>query len=186
VDRLNVRTAIQKHLYNIARRPCDRAVQRRTSSAVSTIQQRGICIEKFANTPQVSGPSSDVYGVILTSRGRSSPATACPFFFEHRDDVIVATLFCHVDQTESVVSIPFRISAGGQQHLYGFRVSFTNCKVNGRSVEVAFLAEAGITVEKPSHGHDVARIRGSDDFPNLILDVRRLDHHAISLVSAIL
>src|SRR5262245_21055181 len=111
VDGMNVGAAVEKHFHNVSRRSRDGSVQRRTAGAVSPIQQRGIRIEKFAYMLQVSCLSRRMYGVILSRLGLSRPTPAFSRFFEQRCNRIMTTLLRHIDQTATVVSVPFRVSS---------------------------------------------------------------------------
>src|SRR5688572_15625556 len=91
---------------------------------------------------------------------------------QHADDVVMAALLCHVDETVSVVAVPFRVCARCEQDLRGFRMAFTNSEVYWRRIPVLLAAQTGIAGKHRVQGGRVARLGSRNHAPDIFAPFR--------------
>ncbi len=159
-----------------------RAMKRRRADLVTDVDKARIGVEQPPDLSRVVARDRVVQWMAVGS-GRNAPA-AIPRLFQETHDPRMTTIARHDDQAAVVQSVPLRIGTGVEQDLHGFRMPFTNGKVNRRRVPVLRTAEPGVAFDQLAQRGYIAIIRCGecipDDAPLHRIEFRWLDDRATS------
>ena len=179
-DGMHVGATIEEQRHELVRAAADRVMERRCADLVADVHKAWIRVEEPTDFLRVVACDRGMNGMTVGSR-QDATATI-PRLLQQPRDLRVTPLARHDDQTAIVQSVPFRIGAGVEQQLYGFRVSLANREVNGRRVPVLRAAELRVSFEQLAQRGDVAIIRGGQCAPDgaafLGVELGRFDDRA--------